>query len=141
MAGKTRREVLRLMGATALVCAGCGGNDPSTSSAIAAGKVSDYPVGTLKGLAGWSLIVGRDSGGLYAMSSLCTHAGCDMVGGVSSNGVFCNCHGSSFDANGNVTGGPARSALQHFALKVDSTGAITVDGTTQVGENVRVQAT
>ncbi len=125
------------MGAGALACAGCGGNDPSTNSAIAVGKLADYPVGALKGIAGWSLIVARDGAGLYAMSSLCTHAGCDMVGDVSAQGIFCQCHGSSFDANGDVTGGPARSPLSHFSVKVDATGAITVDGTHPVAASTR----
>jgi Rieske Fe-S protein len=48
-----------------------------------------------------------------AFSSTCTHQGCALPLPV--NGVItCGCHFSTFDTQGNVTGGPATSNLQTF---------------------------
>lgn len=69
------------------------------------------------------------------MTTTCTHQGCDMTrsGSVSTNGLRCTCHGSTFDANGGVTGGPADSPLSHFAVDIDEQGAITVHTDNVVG--------
>jgi nitrite reductase/ring-hydroxylating ferredoxin subunit len=45
--------------------------------ATAAGKANSVAVSALVSI-GYGLVVGRDGGGLYAMSSICTHAGCGM---------------------------------------------------------------
>jgi Rieske Fe-S protein len=85
------------------------------------------------------MYVGRDAGGLYAMSSIFTHLGCDMGSFTAPTGPYCGCHGGQFDANGNVVYGPARSALPHYPVSVDSaTGAVTVDGTQVVAQSARV---
>jgi|HubBroStandDraft_6_1064221.scaffolds.fasta_scaffold319286_2 cytochrome b6-f complex iron-sulfur subunit len=109
------------------------------SGPIAAGNVSAVAEGTLSAVAGEAVAIGRDAQGLYAMTLICTHEGCDIgsQGSVSEEAVICNCHGSRFDANGNVVSGPARSPLQHFAVTLDSAGAITIDASTDVAETVR----
>ncbi|MBS2031623.1 MAG: Rieske (2Fe-2S) protein [Deltaproteobacteria bacterium] len=140
MSCPTRRELLKLLGAGAVVaCTGCGG-PPQPSGDFAAGNVSALSVGELKLVPSGSLIVGRDANGVYAMTAICTHAQCDMTmnGSVSAQGVFCTCHGSLFDANGNVKQGPARSPLQHFAVSVDASGNITVHGGQSVDASTRV---
>lgn len=139
MSCQSRRDVVKLaIGAGFLACAGCGGgSDPGSSTAIPAGKVSDYAVGALQSFATWSLFVGRDAGGLYAMSSLCTHQGCDMAGVTTATGPYCGCHGSQFTATGTVVAGPARAALPHYAVNVDAMGVVTVDGTKLVAQSTR----
>ena len=74
--------------------------------------------------------IGRDAAGVYAMTLTCTHAGCDIGqhGTVSPQGLVCGCHGSEFDANGNVVRGPATQPLDHFAVTVDATGNLTIHG-------------
>jgi Rieske Fe-S protein len=76
------------------------------------------------------------------MSLICTHAGCDISvrGSVSAQGVVCYCHGSTFDANGNVLGGPASGPLEHFAVSLDAAGQITIDTNTTVLESTRTAA-
>jgi len=143
MGTPTRRDLLKTMlaaGAATLLPggAGCGGvNGPRGD--IPAGNVADVPLGTLEGIAGQAVILGRDSGGLYAMTSICTHAGCDMEtsGTIDAQGALCGCHGSVFDPNGNVVQGPAHSALQHFAVSVDGTGAIIILASQPVSETQR----
>jgi cytochrome b6-f complex iron-sulfur subunit len=113
------------------------------SGPIAAGNISTVPVGTLTAVSGEAVAIGRDAQGLYAMTLICTHEGCDMSseGSVSEQGVDCNCHGSQFDADGNVLRGPAQTPLQHYAVTVDSAGAITIDASTDVAESVRTAVT
>lgn len=48
-----------------------------------------------------------------AFSSACTHLGCTLP--LPNNGVIvCGCHSSTFDTQGNVTGGPATSNLTKY---------------------------
>jgi Rieske Fe-S protein len=73
------------------------------------------------------------------MTITCTHEGCDVApsGSGSSATLDCPCHGSRFDANGNVIRGPASAPLVHFAVEISAAGDITIHGGTQVGESTR----
>jgi nitrite reductase/ring-hydroxylating ferredoxin subunit len=142
-----RREVLVLAGASAgalaalVVLPACGSptGSPPTGP-VSAGNVSSLPVGSLHVMS--NVIVARDSGGVYAMSAVCTHAGCLLDDGAAtiSAGLSCPCHGSRFDGNGAVTAGPARASLQHYAVSVGSDGSIVVDGSQPVGASTRTPA-
>ena len=70
-------------------------------------------------------IVMRTSSGYQALSLVCSHQGCTVNYGGSS--FLCPCHGASFDANGNVTGGPAPSALTKYAVS-QSGSILTIAG-------------
>ncbi len=107
---------------------------------IDGGNVSALPVGTLKTIATDSIALGRDAKGVYAMTLICPHAGCDMSsrGSVSMQGVVCNCHGSMFDANGDVMQGPARSPLEHYLVTISAAGEITIDTSQTVDASTRV---
>jgi len=115
---------------------GCG---TGLSGTYAAGNVSAVAVDTLQAISAGPLAIGRDAGGLYAMTLICTHAGCDMAsqGSVSFQGVSCNCHGSQFDANGNRLAGPAQSPLEHYEVTIDTAGAITINADVSVVETTR----
>jgi nitrite reductase/ring-hydroxylating ferredoxin subunit len=118
------------------------GSGTSISGTYSGGNVSALAVGDLTPISGGPLAIGRDSGGVYAMSLICTHASCDMSsqGSVSASGVRCFCHGSSFDVDGNVTGGPARGPLVHYEVTVDAAGEITINGDVTVTETTRTPA-
>ena len=139
----SRRRFLRMTAAAGLV-AGCGtpatGSEPEPFGTVTAGNVSELTVGTLQMVPGAPAYIGRDAHGLYAMTSTCTHEGCDMIsqGSVDAAGVYCACHGSRFDANGAVLQGPATVALAHFKVSVDANGSITVEGGSQVSASVRL---
>ncbi len=137
-----RRHFLKLAAATvATTTASCLYNTTGGPSSVdtAAGNVSALPVGSLQAV-GNSLCVGRDAGGVYAMSTICTHAGCDISGQgtISSSGLYCACHGSRFDPNGKVTRGPAGSPLQHYSVTVDAQGELTVHPATKVDASARL---
>lgn len=78
---------------------------------------------------GRSVALFRDSMGVHAVSTICTHLGC-IVKPVES-GFECPCHGSRFAADGAVVKGPAPRALAW--VKVSGSG-----GTFVVDEDVRV---
>ena len=120
---------------------GCGGN--GLGGPISAGNVKTMALGSLATVSGAPVAIGRDAGGLYAMTLICTHAGCDISqqGEVSAQGVVCNCHGSRFDVDGNVLSGPAPAPLEHFQVVVDTTGEVTIDSGTPVAESIRTAVT
>jgi nitrite reductase/ring-hydroxylating ferredoxin subunit len=135
-----RRHFLAMCGGacTFAACSGANG-DPRPFGDVSAGNGSDVGVGYLAVVGSEPVILGRDEGGLYAMTNTCTHEGCDTetAGSGNSASVRCPCHGSAFDRNGTVTRGPARNALVHFAVSVDANGEITIHGGTPVDASVR----
>jgi cytochrome b6-f complex iron-sulfur subunit len=74
----------------------------------------------------------RDGNKLAAISTTCTHLGC--IVGVADTGFACPCHGSRYDQDGNVTGGPAPKALAWYQLTLAPNGELEVD------KNVEVKA-
>jgi len=95
--------------------------------AMAVGKATRVAMGAVVAV-GYGLVVGRDASGLYAMSSLCTHQGCEtnVVGPATQPTLHCPCHGSNFSASGAVTRGPARVPLVHLQLLVSASGDLTI---------------
>jgi Rieske Fe-S protein len=89
-----------------------------------------------------NVVVARDATGVYAMSAVCTHAGCllDDSSSTIANGLYCPCHGSTFDGSGSVTNGPARSPLQHYAVTIAADGSMTADGSQPVSASTRTAA-
>jgi Rieske Fe-S protein len=143
----SRRSVLggAVASAAAIILpAGCGKGASVEAGPIAAGNISALAVDTLQVLDGPNVVIGRDAGGLYAMSAVCTHSGCVIVtadaAGTIAAGLACDCHGSRFDAVGDVTHGPAGTPLQHYAVDVDASGNITVHGDQPVTADVRTAA-
>jgi len=142
---RTRRVFLRLASATAgaIVTQGCSLGSSASPAAIGdlpAGTVASLPVGSLQAVGSNPACVGRDAGGVYAMTLTCTHQGCNMAlqGSVSAQGIVCSCHGSRFDPNGNPTAGPAGAPLVHYAVSEDGAGNLTIHGETEVGAGVRL---
>ena len=141
-----RRHVLRVLGTSAgalflaPLVAGCQSHTTGSppSGPVGGIKVADLRMNGLVILSS-NVAVGRDSQGVYAMSSICTHAGCLLEDNAETiaAGLACPCHGSTFDGNGQVTGGPARQALQHYQVTIASDGSITVDGSSPVAADVR----
>ena len=132
-----RREFIRtLVVVGASTCIACG----PPFGRVSAGNASALAVGDVKVVPGASAVIARDAQGVYAMTLICTHQGCDMSqnGSVTANGITCDCHGSRFDPNGNVVVGPAQSPLQHYAVTADASGNLTIDGNTPVPSATRL---
>jgi len=99
---------------------------------FAIGKPDDFPPGTRISLDTHRICVVRDGNKLAAISTTCTHLGC--IVGVADTGFACPCHGSRYDQDGNVTGGPAPKALAWYQLTLAPNGELEVD------KNVEVKA-
>jgi nitrite reductase/ring-hydroxylating ferredoxin subunit len=68
-----------------------------------------------------------------AISLVCTHLGC-TVNRVET-GFLCPCHGSQYDADGLVVGGPAPKTLPWLEVKTVPGGQIEIDTGTSLPEN------
>jgi nitrite reductase/ring-hydroxylating ferredoxin subunit len=141
---RERRRFLCVLGAGAAgLVVSCGGGDDGASEAtgsFSAGNVSALAVGDLKAVPGQPVAVGRDDGGVYAVSTICSHERCDMVahGTVTGTGMRCDCHSSSFDRFGTRISGPAPSGtLKHYAVTVDGSGNIMVNASQTVATGMR----
>jgi Rieske Fe-S protein len=158
----SRRHFCALSGLTVLsVSAGCGdtgtaddggvsggdgGANPdlapsgsgSCKGAVNAGPASAIAMGQAKHLSSgvaYDLYVCRDAGGLYALTAICTHAGCTVSHGATR--FTCPCHGATFDLNGQNPTSPAHFPLDHFALCIDANGNVIVDPNTTVSPTTR----
>ena len=134
-----RRTILKGGAGSLLLVAGCNQGVSPPSGPVPGGNVSDVAVDTLRVLNNENAALGRDAGGLYAMSAACTHAGCLLSAGgqTPAQGLSCPCHASRFDGNGNVTRGPASTPLQHYRVDVAADGAITIQGGMPVSPEAR----
>jgi Rieske Fe-S protein len=124
----------------ALGCESSSGEDAEEATGpVPAGNVNGVPVGYLNFVGGKPVVLGRDAGGLYAMSAICTHQRCNMseTGSVSSAGVACSCHGSRYSPVGAVTSGPAPAPLKHYLVDLAADGTITVQASTVVAQDAR----
>lgn len=96
---------------------------PPTRFAI--GTPEQYPPGTRISLDARRVCVVREGNQLAVVSTTCTHLGC--IVGVSDTGFDCPCHGSRFDQDGSVTGGPAPRHLPWYRVSLAPNGELEVD--------------
>jgi cytochrome b6-f complex iron-sulfur subunit len=108
------------------------------SPIVVAGPPEDFPARELALLPQQPVLVGRDQGGLFAISTTCTHLGCTVV--ESDGGLACPCHGSHFSADGAKLSGPARQPLPHLALALNDDGLVEVDLSQTVAPDFRLAA-
>jgi Rieske Fe-S protein len=67
---------------------------------------------------GRSLAIYKDeSGGLFALNPVCTHAKCIVAWNRAEKSWDCPCHGARYDIMGNVLTGPARKGLEVVSLQ------------------------
>ena len=126
------------LGKLVVACSSATGQTPAHGP-IPGGNVSNMPVGSLNVVPGQPVVLARDTRGLYAMSTICSHLQCDMRndGAIAPTGLNCYCHGSRYDANGVVLSGPAGSPLVHYAVDLSSAGDITIQASKIVDKSLR----
>ena len=136
--GATRRDVLCGLGVGACALAAVGSGvvtvdflnpkvlfEPPTR--FCAGGVLDYTEGTVRFNREYRAYVIGTSGGVYALSAVCTHLGCITRYLSDEKVIACPCHGSRFDLEGSVVHGPAPRALPWLGVKTDQDGVLLVD--------------
>lgn len=94
------------------------------------GRPEEYPPGTRIALEDQRICIIREGDKVAAISTTCTHLGC--IVGIAETGFACPCHGSRFDSDGNVTGGPAPKPLPWFKVSLAPNGEIEVDKDTEI---------
>lgn len=89
------------------------------------GKPDEFPAGTRLALDTQRVCVIREGARVCAISTTCTHLGCIVA--PSETGFACPCHGSRFDQDGNVTGGPAPRPLPWYKVSLAPNGELEID--------------
>lgn len=105
---------------------------PEASNRFRVGTVNEFKPGIVKVVAEHNVRVICSDQGVAAMSLICTHLGC--VVDKTDGGFKCPCHGSVFDNQGHVVGGPAPSGLKWLSVSVAADGSLVVDKGYEVPE-------
>lgn len=72
------------------------------------------------------LVVNTDGEEIRALTSVCTHAGCDNSWQYGNDVFTCTCHNSRFQNDGAVISGPATRDLRSFSVSRDG-DIVTID--------------
>jgi Rieske Fe-S protein len=88
------------------------------------GFVDDYPVGSRTSIPEIPALLIHAESGFTALSLTCTHLGCTLE--PNDNGFACPCHNSAFDAEGNVTHGPAVKHLRALRIEITAENKLIV---------------
>lgn len=80
----------------------------------------------------------RDANGLYALSSICPHAGCTVNFKANGQTFHCPCHGANFNFTGGQPTIPAFQPLDHYAICLQQNGDVGFDANSVVAANVRL---
>ena len=102
------------------------------------GRPEEFPQGSVTFLPERRLFVFNSPEGFFAISSVCTHLGCNVKKG--GPGFACPCHGSQYDENGRVVHGPAPASLAWYALSLTPRAELLVDQDRLVGPDFRLRA-
>jgi Rieske Fe-S protein len=144
----SRRSFFQLLAAGAGVALlhGCGTSDTTSPNVPAAGSTANPIAAVASGnefviSGGGTLKKGQalafrlpnqepgivfvtDNGKLHALSAKCTHMGCVVEWQRERSDIRCPCHGSVFDAAGNVLSGPATKPLGTFKVRKQGNDAL-----------------
>jgi Rieske Fe-S protein len=134
MTQMNRREFVAAVACAACMC-GLGSaaellaDTPAPAGGLDVGLKSDYSadgITTTWMKAPNKVAVIRNEGKIYACTTICTHRGA-IVNAENNSSFECPRHHATYDIQGNVTHGPAKVALSHFAISVNNDGHIIVD--------------
>ena len=124
-----RRTFLFLGAAFAAGCAAPGGANFSAGGwarVVNAGPAAQYLAdGVYPRYRDLGFFIVRRGANLVALSAICTHRHCKLDAEADRT-FHCPCHGSTFDADGKVTEGPARRNLPVFEISTDENGNLLV---------------
>lgn len=98
-------------------------------SSFRAGFPADYEVGVvdMRWKEKFGVFIVRTVESLYALSSVCTHLGCQVNWLGAENKFKCPCHGSGYYKTGINFEGPTPRPLERFAISVAEDGQILID--------------
>lgn len=111
---------------------------PEPSQRYKIGFPAEFRVGEVRVPRGRNVFIFRRDAGFLAISAVCTHLGCIVQ--RDPGGFVCPCHGSVFDPDGAVIGGPAPTPLKWYAVNLAPDGQIEVDESRTVNPGAYFQA-
>ena len=135
----TRREFVKAgVAATALsLCGGCAvlgtTRHPDLTLRPEAGEIRFdeaklEPAGSLviavEGHDNKLLVFRLPDGDVAAVTTKCTHRGCDVGYSEEKNRIVCPCHGSEYDTKGSNLKGPAKRPLRAYAVRTDRSSVV-----------------
>ncbi len=100
------------------------------SLAFKAGKPDDYADASVTFLEDERVFLVRHGNTFRCLSAICTHLGCTV--NRTAQGYHCPCHGSVFDEQGAVKGGPAPRSLEWFLVTLSKDNRLLVDKSQRV---------
>ena len=103
------------------------------------GNIDDFPPDSVTFLEEKRLFLFRRPEGIYAVSSICTHLGCNVKWNGGREGFDCPCHGSTYDQNGKNISGPAPKPLKWYEMALTSDGKVQINTQRLVDKNFRLR--
>ena len=97
-------------------------------SKIRAGKISDFPVGSVTRFRDGKFYLSRLPEGLIALYWKCPHLGCTVPWNESERMFHCPCHGSIYDPTGQNVAGPAPRPMDYMAIEISGDDVIVDTG-------------
>lgn len=98
-----------------------------------AGPPDDYADGSITFLEDERVFLLRRGNTFRCLSAVCTHLGCTVD--HAEKGFHCPCHGSTFNRDGMVEGGPAPKPLNWFLVTLSKDNRLLVDKSQTVGHD------
>jgi cytochrome b6-f complex iron-sulfur subunit len=98
-----------------------------------AGRPGDYADGSVTFLEDERVFIVRRGNTYRCLSAICTHLGCTV--NRTAKGYHCPCHGSVFNNQGKVLGGPAPRPLEWFLVTLSKDNRLLVDKTERVADD------
>jgi cytochrome b6-f complex iron-sulfur subunit len=87
---------------------------------VSAGRITDFKPGSVTAIGpGGFFLVRLDQGEFLALSRTCTHLGCSVGWEEKEHRFLCPCHGTAFDRQGEVLGGPAPRPLDTYPVSLE----------------------
>ncbi|HUI89031.1 MAG TPA: ubiquinol-cytochrome c reductase iron-sulfur subunit [Anaerolineales bacterium] len=90
--------------------------EPPVKTEFDIGPMENYPIGSRSLVPDVPAVLIHSQTGFTALSLVCTHLGCTVM--QQDYGFGCPCHGSRYDANGNVLRGPAQNPLRSLRVEI-----------------------
>ncbi len=109
------------------------------ASTLRIGKPENFSSGSVVEFPDAKVVVRRTGNRFNAVSLICTHLGCTVRS--TDVGFECPCHGSLYDAAGNVIGGPAPKPLPWFRVSLSPSGELEVDKRAEVPPGTHLEVT
>jgi cytochrome b6-f complex iron-sulfur subunit len=98
--------------------------NPAPQTEFDLGPVSNYPPGSRTLLSDPPSVLLHNESGFSALSLVCTHLGCTV--NQNKDGFNCPCHGSHFEADGEVTRGPAADSLPSMRVEITTENRVVL---------------